>query len=208
MPEPQHPGHHVGYLPILVLVPAVPEFAAAVWDSIRAVFERGTNLPLPVPWPWLVPVTQLPPSTAAADVLMGEFFIAIVAFGVSSVVWILRQARRQRPVPSAFVACSVLALPYAHFAFSRANVGHLAQGIFPFLISVFILLKAWPNRARWLVALAMTAASLLVMLPLHPGWAVTNLDILTSWGAWPQFACMKHAMIGVSAVRLASRNRA
>jgi hypothetical protein len=163
-------GIVVGYLPILVLAAAVPGFAAAFWGSIRAVFERGTNLPLPVPWPWLVPVTQLPPSTAAADVLTGVFFIAIVAFGVSSVVWILRQALRQRSVPPAFVACSVLALPYAHFAFSRADVGHLAQGIFPFLIGVYILLKAWPNRARWLVAFAVTAASLLVILPLHPGW--------------------------------------
>jgi hypothetical protein len=104
-------GIVVGYLPILVLAAAVPGFAAAVWDSIRAVFERGTNLPLPAPWPWLVPVTQLPPSTAAADVLTGVFFIAIVAFGVSSVVWILRRALRQRPVLPAFVACPVLALP-------------------------------------------------------------------------------------------------
>jgi hypothetical protein len=163
-------GIVVGYLPILVLAAAVPGFAAAFWDGIRAIFQRGTNLPLPVPWPWLVPVTELPPSTAAADVLTGVFFIAIAGFGISSMAWIIRRALRQRPVPPEFVACSVLALPYAHFAFSRADVGHLAQAIFPFLIGVFILLKEWPNRARWLVAFAITGASLWVMLPLHPGW--------------------------------------
>jgi hypothetical protein len=163
-------GIAVGYLPILVLVASDPGFAAAFWESIRAILERGaTNLPLPVPWPWLVSVTQLPPATAA-DLLTGVFFIAMLAFGVCSIPWIVRQALRQRPVPPELVASSVLALPYAHYAFSRADVGHLAQGIFPFLIGVFVLLKDWPNKARWIVALVMTGASLTVMLPLHPGW--------------------------------------
>jgi hypothetical protein len=163
-------GILVGYLPILVLAVTVPGFAAAFWDSIRAILQRGTNLPLPVPWPWLVLVMQLPPSTAVADVLTGLFFIAIVGFGISGMGWIIRQALRQREVPPEFVACSVLALPYVHFAFSRPDVGHLAHGIFPFLMGVFILLKGWPNGARPLVAFAMTGASLFVMLPLHPGW--------------------------------------
>jgi hypothetical protein len=163
-------GIVVGYLPMLILVAAVAGFAAAFWDDVLAIFQQGTNLPLPVPWPWLVPVTQLPPWAATADVLTGVFFIAIAGFGISSILWIIRRALRQRPAPPELVACSALALPYAHFAFSRADVPHLAQGSFPFLIGVFILLNAWPNRARWLVALAITGASLLIMLPLHPGW--------------------------------------
>ena len=163
-------GIVVGYLPILVLAAVVPGFAAAFWESILRQIKSGANLPLPVPWPWLVPAAELPLSTAAAGVLTGVFFIAIGGFGISSMVWIMRRPLRQRPVPPGLVACSVLALPYAHFAFSRADPSHLAQGIFPFLIGVFMLLNAWPNRARWLVALAITGASLLVMVPLHPGW--------------------------------------
>jgi hypothetical protein len=163
-------GIAVGYLPILALIAAVPGFAWDFWKSIGAIFERGTNLPLPVPWPWLVPVTQLPMATAAADVLAGTLFIAIIGFAVCSIFWIIRQALRQRPVPPEFVACSVLTLPYAHFAFSRADVSHLAQGIFPFLIGVFVLVKDWPSKARWILALAMAGVSLVIMLPLHPGW--------------------------------------
>ncbi|HEV7601795.1 MAG TPA: hypothetical protein VGO49_16260 [Bradyrhizobium sp.] len=164
-------GIAVGYLPILVPIAAVPGFAAAFWESIRALFEWGaSNLPLPVPWPWLVPITQLPLATAAADVLTGMLFIAIIAFGVCSLLWIIRQALRQRPVAPEFVACSVLALPYAHFAFSRADVGHLAQAIFPLLIGVFVLLKDWPHKARWIAASAIASVSLMIMLPLHPGW--------------------------------------
>ena len=164
-------GIVAGYLPILVLIAAVPGFGAAFWETIRALFEwRATNLPLPVPWPWLVPVTQLPLATAAADVLTGTLFIAVIGFGVCGLLWIILQALRQRPVAPEFVACSVLALPYAHFAFSRADVSHLAQAIFPFLIGVFVLVKDWSRKARWIVAFAMAGVSLVVMLPLHPGW--------------------------------------
>lgn len=164
-------GIVVGFLPIFILAALVPGFAAAFLESIRFIFERGTtNLPLPVPWPWLVPVTRMPPAEAAADVLIGVFFIAMPAFAVCGILWGMRQAWRQRPVPPEFVASSVLALPYAHYAFSRADVGHLAQGIFPFLIGLFVLLNNWPNKARRIAALVMAGASLMVMLPLHPGW--------------------------------------
>lgn len=163
-------GIVVGYLPVLALAVAVPGFASAFWESIRVIFERGTNLPLPVPWPWLVPVAQLPPAIAAADVLTGVFFIAILTLGVFSIAWVIRRALRQTPVRPEFVACSAVAIPYAHFAFSRADVSHLAQGIFPFLIGVFVLAKDWPRKARWIAAFAMTGASLAIMLPLQPGW--------------------------------------
>lgn len=164
-------GVVIGFLPIFILAALVHGFAAAFLESIRTIFERGTtNLPLPVPWPWLVPITQMPPAAAAADVLTGVFFIAILPFGICGILWAIRQALRQRPVPPEFVACSVLTLPYAHYAFSRADAGHLAQGIFPFLIGFFVLLNNWPNKARRMAGLAMAGASLMVMLPLHPGW--------------------------------------
>jgi hypothetical protein len=165
-------GVAVGYLPILVLIAAVAGFAGAFWETIRSLFDWGaTNLAVPVPWPWLVPVRQLPLQSAVADVLTGVLFIAIMCFGVCSLAWIVRQALRQRPVAPEFVACSVLALPYAHFAFSRADVSHLAQAMFPFLIGAFVLAKDWPRKPRLIAALVMAGASLVIMLPLHPGWA-------------------------------------
>jgi hypothetical protein len=163
-------GAILGYLPMIVAAIAVPGFARAFLDGILGILQRGTNLPLPVPWPWLVRFSDVPVWDAAAAALTGAFFIAILAFGLLSVLWIIRRALQQRPVQPEFIACSVLALPYAHFAFSRADVPHLAQAIFPFLLGVFILLKHWPATARRLAALALTAASLTVMLPLHPGW--------------------------------------
>jgi hypothetical protein len=164
-------GVVVGYLPMLIMLVVVPGFPAALWESIRSIFARGaTNLPLPMPWPWLVAVTDLPPTKAAADVLTGIFFVALLAFGVSSLAWIIYRALQRRAVAPEFVASSLLVLPYAHYAFSRADVSHLALGIFPLLIGVFVLLRDCNGWGRWFVALATTGASLLIALPLHPGW--------------------------------------
>jgi hypothetical protein len=163
-------GVVAGFLPILILVVSAPGFAASFWESIRAIFGRGTNLPLPVPWPWLVPVTLLPPADAAAEILTGMLFVAVPVFGVLSFLWVIRQALAQRPVPPELVASSVLVLPYAHFAFSRAEYGHLAQSLFPFLIGIFILLRDRPRTTRRTFAFVIAVASLQIMLPHHPGW--------------------------------------
>jgi hypothetical protein len=164
-------GVVVGYLPVLIMLVVVPGFPTALWESIRVIFIRGaTNLPLPVPWPWLVAVADLPPAKAVADVLTGIFFVALLAFGVSSLAWIIHRALQRRAVAPEFVASSALVLPYAHYAFSRADVTHLALGIFPLLIGVFALLRDGKGWGRWLGALAITGASLLIALPLHPGW--------------------------------------
>lgn len=164
-------GVVVGYLPILFMIVALPGFATAFWESIRAILDRGTSsLPVPVPWPWLVPIMQLPRKTAAAEVLTGLFFIAILAFGILSTLWVIRQALLRRPVAPEFVAASMLALPYAHYAFSRAELFHLSLGIFPFLIGIFLLTAELSRRTQRILAFVVTCASLIVVLPEHPGW--------------------------------------
>jgi len=163
-------GAIVGYLPTLTAALFVPGYATAFLDGVLTILQRGTNLPLPVPWPWLAPFAELAPWDAAAAALTGGFFVAILGFGILSVLWIIRRALQLRPVQHELVACSVLALPYAYVALSRADVSHLAQAICPFLLGVFILVKQWPTKARRLAGLAMAAASVTVMLPLHPGW--------------------------------------
>jgi len=69
-----------------------------------------------------------------------------------------------------------MAIPYAHFAYSRADVGHLAQGIFPLLIGAFALLVRTPARVMWPLAATLCFTSVFIMLPLHPGWRCRVLD--------------------------------
>lgn len=164
-------GVVIGYLPILIMIAVVPGFAVAFWESIRFLFEiNATNLPKPAPWPWLVPLGTMPPLTAARDMLLGLFFIAFVVFGVLGIGWVIRQRLRQKPVSPVVVASTFLALPYAQYAYSRADLTHLALGIFPFLIGSFVLLESQPAKIKWPFALLLCGASLLLMVPLHPGW--------------------------------------
>ena len=126
-------GVVIGYLPILLMALLVPGFAVAFWDSIRFLFEiKATNLPLPIPWPWRVDLTSPLSGEAIRGVLIGLLFHRDTLFLASlGMFWVVRQKLQRKPVSPALVASSFLALPYAHYAFSRADVRHLAQGIFP-----------------------------------------------------------------------------
>jgi hypothetical protein len=163
-------GVVVGYLPVLLMIATVPGFMSAFWESILFLFEiKATNLPRPVPWPWTVPFGQVTLFKAIKGALVGLFFIAIVAFGVLGLVWSLRQRLQRQPVPPVFAASVFLMLPYAHYAYSRAGVGHLALGIFPFLVGCFGLLVSCQPKIKWPLAALLCGASLCVMLLQHPG---------------------------------------
>jgi hypothetical protein len=123
-----------------------------------------------VPWPWMVDFAGLPADEAIRNMLIGLFFIGMLAFGGLSVAWVIRQKLRDKQVSPALVAASFLTLPYAQYAFSRADVNHLAQGIFPLLIGCLALLSSQTARIKWPLALLMCAASVDVMYALQPGW--------------------------------------
>lgn len=164
-------GVVVGYLPVLVFLAVVPGFALAFWESIRLLFEiKATNLALPVLWPWLVPFWGMPIVNAVRSVLEGVFFIAIVVFGMLGIVWVIRKWLQNKPVSPTLIASIFLALPYAHYAYSRADLAHLGPGIPPFLIGILALLAGQPAKIKWPFAALLCGASLLVMLPTHPRW--------------------------------------
>jgi hypothetical protein len=175
-------GVGIGYLPMLTMIVFVPGFATAFWESVRFLFEiKATNLPLPVPWPWLLPVAT------AQDFLIGVFFVALLVFGVLGVVCIIQKSLRHKSVAPELVSCIFLSFPYAHFAFSRADLGHLAQGIFPLLIGCFIAMRNLRASLQWPLAILLTAASLFIMLPQQPGW-----------GCRVEYDCIKTGIAGDS----------
>ncbi|ROZ79245.1 hypothetical protein EEB15_05520 [Ramlibacter sp. WS9] len=168
-------GVLLGFSPILLMALLVPGFAAAFWESIRYVFEvKATNLPLPVPWPWQANFSTAPFGHAIRDVLVGLFFLATILFGAFSIGWVIYREWQAKPVIPVLAATAWLALPYAHYAYSRADVGHLALGIFPFLIGCLAVLATQAARIKWPGALLLCAASFWVMHIFHPGWQCRN----------------------------------
>ena len=164
-------GVVLGYAPLLLMALFVPGFAIAFWRSVANIFvQKTTNLALPVPWPWTVPFGDVPLGDAIHGMLVGLFFIMPLVFGCLAVCWVLLQRFRCRPVPPALVATAFLALPYAHYAFSRADVGHLAQGIFPTLIGCLVLLASGPKLLKRSLGFVLIASSLWAVNAQHPGW--------------------------------------
>lgn len=164
-------GVVIGYMPVLIMAITVPDFANAFWESIRFLFEiKATNLPLPTPWPWKVNFASAPWNEALRGVLVGLYFIAIIIFGILSLGWVTWQKIQKKSPPAVLVATSFLALPYAHYAYSRADVGHLAQGIFPLLIGCLAFLAIQPRKIKWSFGLTLCSTSLVVMSVIHPAW--------------------------------------
>ena len=164
-------GVAAGFAPLLLMTLLIPGFAIAFWESITFLFEvKTTNLPLPIPWPWQVSFASVPLGEAIRDVLVGLFFIAILVFGVLSIIWVVWQKFRNKHVSPVLVAASFLALPYAHYAYSRADVGHLAHGIFPLLIGCLVLMATQPDKIKWSLEIMLCGASRWVMHVFHPGW--------------------------------------
>ncbi|MDX8386220.1 MAG: hypothetical protein R8M11_06870 [Gallionella sp.] len=170
-------GVTVGYLPVLVFILFVPGFAQAFWESIIFLFESGTtNLPLPIPWPWLTPFGKASFFQSTNIFLTGILFIAIIAFGILGIGWLIKNIRDNNSSHPTFVASVFLALPYAHYAFSRADITHLAPGIPPFLIGILALLADQPAKIRWPLATILFAVSLWVMLPIYPSWRCNYIE--------------------------------
>lgn len=164
-------GLAAGYSPILIMIAIVPNFSKAFWHSIQFLFQqKATNIPLPVPWPW----QAFTGSTGVLDMtekfLIGIFFLSLLVSAVVAPAGILRNGATAITTKPQLAASSLLVLPYAHFAFSRADVAHLAQGIFPMLIVAFILLQSTSLLTKWILAVALLAASLLATSSLHPVW--------------------------------------
>ncbi len=168
-------GVTAGFMPVLFMILLIPGFAVAFWESIYFLLFgiKATNLSLPVPWPWRVDFDTsdtLSLIKAIRGVLVGLFFIAIVVFGILSVIWVVLQRLQNKHVSSALVAASFLALPYVHFSYSRAALAQLSLGIFPLLVGCLVILSTQPAKIKWTLASILFALSIPTTLMEFPAW--------------------------------------
>ena len=154
-------GITVGYMPMLLALAFVPGLAGEFWEDLRFIFEcQRTNLPLAVPWPWRPPI-------GVRCLMVGTLFIALPLSGVAGVIYAIYARFKDTAIPPAAVAAAFLILPYAHYAFARADVEHLSLAIFPFLIAVLAISAASSWKVKIPVIALLLSVSLVVMLPEH-----------------------------------------
>ena len=164
-------GAAAGYAPVLALHAFEPGFTAAYVDFIGQLFEAGvTN------------VHVSPPSLADAasvdwrhfgkalrTVLKAVLFVAAPVF-MALCVWRLRRGAA-RP-DAVFVAAVATTLPYAHYAYSRADLVHVAISALPLMVALWTFPVRRPAQAPWFAPVALFAATAIVLLPNHPGYAL------------------------------------
>ena len=170
-------GVVVGFSPILLMVLLLPGFDFAFLESIRSIFEmKATNLPLPIPWPWLVDFSSVSHGEAFRKLLVGLLFVSILVFCGLSIAWVVWKKFLNQQVSSILVAAAFLSLPYLHYVYSRADVGHLSHGIFPFLVGSLVLLVTKSPKIKWPLVSILFSTSLWVTHIYFPGWQCYKND--------------------------------
>ena len=151
-------GIVVGYAPMLVMLVAVPGFAAGVAENLaylmRVVVWNGVpNLGKPVPWPWLAG-TDLPVAERLYAVCVGLLFMAVPALYLVAVATVWRSPADDTPGRQLVLAGGFVGLMYAHYTFARPDLEHLAQSVHPLVIVAAGLLAAFAGRRR-VIAIAL-----------------------------------------------------
>ena len=183
-------GIALGYSPMLIMLALVPGFGQAMMESLALLVRiKGTNLALPVPWPWTVDLSGPLEVGPLRDLTTGILFMLLPLFYAGAGL-LLVASRQAWEGPQRLLAASVVVgASFIHHAFSRAELGHLAQAIHPFLLGVIALPLLVKGRyVRLLAALplamvvVLSMATALVVTPrfqkiLAPEEAFTKLDV-------------------------------
>ena len=164
-------GIVIGFTPMLLMIIFVPGYAHAFWQSILILFQiKATNIPVPVPWPWQIGFSALPTKSDLRAMFIGIFFVALLAFGILGILFAFWRKHNNKYISPTFVASAFLALPYAHYAYSRADIHHLSFAIYPLLIGSLALLASQAEKIKWSLLIPLSVVSILLTSVYNPGW--------------------------------------
>lgn len=161
-------GTIVGFSPTFVMAVFIDGFANGFITSVRDLISSGaTNLGLPVPWPWTVPKSDQGWLIWGIGVAKGLAFIAIVFVPSAVIIALARKPLVQfRPVHTIALCASFAGIAYAHYAYSRADLTHLALSIAPLML-IFLSLGALLKRSIP-VSIVLLGVSILTLAPETP----------------------------------------
>lgn len=158
-------GTIVGFSPTFILGILKPgfigSFLAGVIEHVHSSMT-ATNIPLPVPWPWTIVLGIDGWLGWSSQMVKGFCFIALILVPVLTILALSRKRLLDfTRLHYLLVAAALTGVIYAHYAYSRADLIHLALAIFPLL--AILLGYAIMTRRIWPMSIGLLAVSVLAI---------------------------------------------
>lgn len=161
-------GVILGFSPTFFLALVVEGFGLAFIDSLHYLISAGsTNIELPVPWPWTADWRMAGWLLWSMEFSKGLYFIALLLVpGITILVLARKPLAQFRPVDTLVLCAAFAGIAYAHYAYSRADLTHLALSVAPLLLILLSVSKQFKTVTLAYVALG--TSSLLALTPQKP----------------------------------------
>ena len=158
-------GVFIGYLPMFLMLATIPKFWQAFLESILFLVRfRNTNLPLPVPTLWTIPFGQLGLWQTFWAVSVAFGFALLPIFNAASLIYLLWQRPAKLQQQPVLIGATFLSLTYIHYAFSRADIPHLAQGIDPMLVGLMAVVASLMRSQFWAWGVSLLASLVFITM--------------------------------------------
>jgi hypothetical protein len=155
-----------GFAPYALAIIVTPGFLAAYIGQLKRDIECGTNLVLPVPWPWTIASSE---SLViwSHQMGMGISFLGVIVVVVIGALTLIRKLRVSELTGSILVllASQATTVTYAHHAFSRADYVHLSHVGAAFTVALLACIAsiAGKHKVKFLYS-GLSLAAILVIL--------------------------------------------
>lgn len=161
-------GFAIGLSPMAMYVFLTPGLLAAYTEHMVLGFlARDTaNIPLPIPWPWLV--TFETPIDGIRSLLIGLWFVVLLVLPVVMLVLLGWRAYLRHTIHPFAQACFVYAVPSIAYAYSRADLVHLAQGGFPLILGIMVWVFTERPTWFWPTIGILVVSSALIFVQVQP----------------------------------------
>jgi hypothetical protein len=145
-------GILVGYSPMFLMMAFISGFLESFLDkNIGRLARLGANtLSTDTPWFWIFDYSKLDALTSLHYFSVGFLFFVLPLFNLISLFLISCSAQNSLILNPVIVSSTLMSLTYTHYAFSRADLAHLTQGIHPMLIGLigygaigYLFLRRW-----------------------------------------------------------------
>jgi hypothetical protein len=139
-------GIVIGYLPMLLMLAFIPGFFGSFVEGISSNLNQGTNLPLPVPWPWVPNYSVLSARDCVHVFSVGALYITLpLLYLVAGVTLLLKSKLHKNTL---LTACIFVGAVYLHYDFVRPHLYYLAWTIPPLLLGLIALPSSFSERNK------------------------------------------------------------